>query len=113
MCGRYTTTASRQVIADHFGVTVPLDEGTHRYNVAPSEQVLVVASAKGEREAELMRWGLVPPWSKDLRSSYKMINARVETAASSPAYRALLPKASRRALQIADGYYEYLPWRVI
>jgi putative SOS response-associated peptidase YedK len=108
MCGRYTTTASRQAIADYFGVPVPRDEGTQRYNVAPSEQVLVIASPRGEREAELMRWGLVPPWSKDLKSSYKMINARLETAATSPAYRALLPKASRRALQVADGYYEWL-----
>ena len=108
MCGRYTTTASRETIATQLGVAVARDEGTHRYNVAPSEEVLVIASPKGEPQAELMRWGLVPPWSKDLKSSYKMINARMETAASSPAYRALLPKASRRALQVADGYFEWL-----
>jgi putative SOS response-associated peptidase YedK len=52
--------------------------------------------------------GLVAPWAKDLQNSYKMINARVETVATSPAYRALIPKSSRRALQVADGYYEWL-----
>jgi putative SOS response-associated peptidase YedK len=108
MCGRYTVTANPATIAAQLGVGVSSAEGTDRFNVAPTEQVLVVASPKGEPEAELMRWGLVPPWSKDLKSSYKMINARMETAATNPAYRALLPKASRRGLQVADGYYEWL-----
>jgi putative SOS response-associated peptidase YedK len=108
MCGRYTLTADPATIAAQLGVAVRSAEGTHRFNVAPTEQVLAVASPKGEPTAELMRWGLVPPWSKDLKSSYKMINARMETAATSPAYRALLPKSSRRALQLADGYYEWL-----
>ncbi len=108
MCGRYTVTSSGATIAQQLGVPVSSAEGTHRFNVAPSEQVLVVASPHGEPEAELMRWGLVPPWSKDLKSSYRMINARMETAATNPAYRALLPKASRRGLQVADGYYEWL-----
>jgi putative SOS response-associated peptidase YedK len=108
MCGRYTTTASGDTIAAQLGISVPSAEGTHRYNVAPTEQVLAIASANGTPGAELMRWGLVPPWSKDLKSSYKMINARVETAATSAAYRSLLPKASRRALQVADGYFEWL-----
>src|SRR6202789_1287149 len=108
MCGRYTVTSNPATIAAQLGVNVPSVAGTDRFNVAPTEQVLVIASPKGEPEAELMRWGLVPPWSKDLKSSYKMINARMETAATNPAYRALLPKASRRGLQVADGYYEWL-----
>jgi putative SOS response-associated peptidase YedK len=108
MCGRYTVTSNPATIAAQLGVNVPSVEGTDRFNVAPTEQVLVIASPKGEPEAELMRWGLVPPWSKDLKSSYKMINARMETAATNAAYRALLPKSSRRGLQVADGYYEWL-----
>jgi putative SOS response-associated peptidase YedK len=108
MCGRYTVTANPATIAAQLGVSVASAEGTDRFNIAPTEQVLVVASPKGEREAELMRWGLVPSWAKDLKSSYKMINARMETAATNGAYRALLPKASRRGLQVADGYYEWL-----
>jgi len=83
-------------------------EGTGRFNVAPTEEVLAIVSPKGEALAKLLRWGLVPPWAKDLRSSAKMINARMETVTSKPAFRALVPKASRRALQLADGYFEWL-----
>jgi putative SOS response-associated peptidase YedK len=108
MCGRYSLGASPGAIADRFGLEANFPEATGRYNVAPTEQVLAVTERDGERHAELMRWGLVPPWSKDLKSSYKMINARVETAAENAAYRKLVPRASRRALQIADGYYEWL-----
>jgi putative SOS response-associated peptidase YedK len=109
MCGRYTLSARPETISSALNVPVEeIEGGTGRYNVAPSEQVLAVTEHDGQRKVELMRWGLVPPWSKDLKSSYKLINARVETAATSPAYRALAPKASRRALQIADGYYEWL-----
>jgi putative SOS response-associated peptidase YedK len=113
LCGRYTLTAKPGDIAAALAVSFSKTDGTGRYNIAPSEQVLAVTERDGVQRAELMRWGLVPPWAKDLKSSYKMINARVETAATSPAYRKLLPNASRRALQVADGYYEYLPQCVI
>jgi putative SOS response-associated peptidase YedK len=82
--------------------------GTGRFNIAPTEDVLAIVSPKGEAEARLLRWGLIPPWANDLRSAPKMINARMETVASKPAFRGLIPKASRRALQLADGYYEWL-----
>lgn len=108
MCGRYTLTAKPAAISAVLDVAIAEPDGTGRYNVAPSEQVLAVTERHGQHAAELMRWGLVPPWAKDLKASYKMINARVEGATTSSAYRALVPKASRRALQIADGYYEWL-----
>jgi putative SOS response-associated peptidase YedK len=108
MCGRYTLTARPGDFSAAFGLALQTSEATERYNIAPTEQVLAVAAPKGEPEAELMRWGLVPSWSKDLKSSARMINARMETVATKPAYRDLIPKASRRALQIADGYYEWL-----
>ena len=52
-----------------------------------------------------MRWGLVPHWAKDPRVGYRMINARAETVATKPAYRAAL--RYRRCLVPADGYYEW------
>src|ERR1019366_6616977 len=58
--------------------------------------------------ARMLRWGLVPHWAKDLKVGAKMINARMETVATKPAFRDLIPKSSRRALQIADGYFEWL-----
>jgi putative SOS response-associated peptidase YedK len=54
-----------------------------------------------------MRWGLVPSWATEIKGPL-MINARLETVAEKPAYRRLIPRAQRRALQIADGYYEWL-----
>ena len=108
MCGRYTNTAGVQELNDRFRVPISDATGTRRYNIAPTEEVLAIVARDGEREARLLRWGLIPPWATDTKGSYKLINARMETAASSPAFRRLLPTASRRALQVADGYFEWL-----
>ncbi len=108
MCGRYTNSAGVEEINEHFGVPMPSPLGTGRFNIAPTEDVLAIVAPDGEPEARLLRWGLIPWWSKDLKSGSKMINARVETVASKPAYRELIASSSRRALQLADGYYEWL-----
>jgi putative SOS response-associated peptidase YedK len=108
MCGRYTNTAGPEELNDRFKVPIESDAGTRRFNVAPTEEVLAIVAPKGAPQARLLRWGLVPTWAKDVKSSAKMINARMETVATTPAYRNLIPKGSRRALQIADGYFEWL-----
>jgi putative SOS response-associated peptidase YedK len=107
MCGRYTNTAGPEELNERFHVPIESAEGTRRYNVAPTEQVLTIVAAKGEREAELMRWGLVPSWATEIKPPL-MINARIETVTEKPAYRRLIGRGERRALQIADGYYEWL-----
>ena len=107
MCGRYTNTAGVQELNDRFRVPITQQTGTRRYNIAPTEDVLAIVSRDGEPQARVLRWGLLP-WARDLKGASKMINARVETAARSPAYRRLIPRASRRALQLADGYFEWL-----
>jgi putative SOS response-associated peptidase YedK len=89
-------------------VPIAGDAGTRRYNIAPTEEVLAIVAPKGVPEARMLRWGLVPPWAHDLKGAAKMINARMETVATTPAYRGLIPKGSRRALQLADGYFEWL-----
>ena len=78
-----------------------LQRGAHRRGLA-------IVAPRGEPQARLLRWGLIPPWAKDVKGAYKMINARIETVTSTPAYRELIPRGSRRALQIADGYFEWL-----
>lgn len=108
MCGRYTNTAGVEELNDRFRVPIPGAAGTHRFNIAPTEEVLAIVSPKGEPQARLLRWGLVPAWARELKSTPLMINARMETVASSPAYRNLVPRGSRRALQLADGYFEWL-----
>jgi putative SOS response-associated peptidase YedK len=108
MCGRYTNTAGPEELSKRLEVPISDERGTHRFNVAPTQEVLAIVAPEGQPEARLVRWGLVPPWAKDLKAGYKMINARLETVASKPSYRSLLPKSSRRALQVADGYIEWL-----
>ncbi|HWJ42604.1 MAG TPA: SOS response-associated peptidase [Solirubrobacterales bacterium] len=89
--------------------------GLGRFNVAPTQEVLVVRAspepeeaAKGEREARLMRWGLVPVWSKDLKVGYRMINAKRENLLKSRAYAPLVGKFRHRCLIVADGFYEWM-----
>jgi putative SOS response-associated peptidase YedK len=107
MCGRYTLTRGPEELDDRFRAPTAGIEGTGRYNIAPTEQVLVIAAPNGEPRAEAMRWGLVPSWATKIEGPL-MINARLETVASKPAYRRLIPRGQRRALQVADGWYEWL-----
>src|SRR5258708_437413 len=107
MCGRYTNTAGPEELNDRFHVPIDSAEGTGRFNIAPTEQVLAIAAPKGEPQAEPMRWGLMPSWATAIKPPL-MINARIETITTKPAYRRLIPRGERRALQIADGYYEWL-----
>jgi putative SOS response-associated peptidase YedK len=108
VCGRYTNTAGPEELNDRFRVPVPDTAGTGRYNIAPTEEVLAIVAPKGQAQAQLLRWGLVPSWSHELKGSAKMINARMETVTSRPAYRRLIPRGERRALQLADGWFEWL-----
>ena len=110
MCGRYTTTAGPGELEARFGVAIPFSEGVRRFNIAPTEPVaaLVRRAPEAPVSARALRWGLVPSWSRDTKSAFKMINARSESAASRPAYRTLLASASGRTLLLADGFYEWL-----
>src|SRR3954447_10106058 len=106
MCGRYTITSSAQVIAEVFGVTEPFELAPH-YNVCPGQDVPVVRArhGDGDRTLGLLRWGLVPWFVKQPAPAARMINARAETAATSPAFREALRR--RRCLLPADGFYEW------
>lgn len=84
----------------------PSDEDRPRYNIAPTTRVPVITLADGKRSLELMRWGLVPSWAKDLKISYSTFNARADTVATKPAFRAAW-KAGRRCLIVTDGFYEW------
>jgi len=76
------------------------------YNVAPTKRIYTVLTHKDERELRLVRWGLVPSWAKDTSGGARMINARSETVAVKPSFRAAFGK--RRCLIPADGYYEWI-----
>ncbi|MEA2294490.1 MAG: hypothetical protein QOE86_2129, partial [Solirubrobacteraceae bacterium] len=80
MCGRYTlVNADHQQLAQRFGAMMPSSGGLERFNVAPTEDAVAVVNGKtGEREAQLLRWSLVPSYAKDLKGP-PMFNARSET----------------------------------
>ncbi len=106
MCGRYRLARKKEILAETFDVENEVD-WSPRYNVAPSQDVPVVRqdAARPARSLSLIRWGLIPSWSKDAKAGYKMINARAETVADMPAFRD--PFRSRRCLVPADGFYEW------
>jgi len=107
MCGRYVLASPGEVIAEHFRLSeVPVYPP--RYNIAPTMDALVVRETPaGEREAVMLRWGLVPAWAKDPAIGSRMFNARAEGVADKPAFRAAFRR--RRCLVPADGFYEWQP----
>jgi putative SOS response-associated peptidase YedK len=109
MCGRYTlTTGDHGQLAQRFGAMMPASGGTERYNVAPTEEAVAVVNGKtGEREAHLLRWGLVPTYAKDLKGP-PMFNARSETIATKAPFKSLVGSPRHRCLIVADGFYEWL-----
>jgi putative SOS response-associated peptidase YedK len=109
MCGRFTLTSNLDELQGRFGFLSEFTDSQFyehgpRYNIAPTQPVLTVTN-DGHKRAEVMRWGLVPFWAKDLKVGARMINAVGETAATKPAFRAAFKK--RRCLVMADGFYEW------
>jgi putative SOS response-associated peptidase YedK len=116
MCGRFTLRTPIGLLAEQFRVDI--DRAlSPRLNIAPTQQVAVVRelfdkqSGSGEsadgrqRRLDMLRWGLVPSWAKELKIGSSMINARAETVADKPAFRTAFRR--RRCLIPADGYYEW------
>lgn len=105
MCGRFAFYSPSEATAALFGVrgapAIP-----PRYNIAPTQEIAAVRiDAEGRREFALLRWGLVPFWAKDPSVGNRMINARAETVAEKPSYRAAY--RHRRCIVLADGFYEW------
>jgi putative SOS response-associated peptidase YedK len=107
MCGRFRLSRRKQIVEEHFSVSGE-EDWVPRYNIAPTQPVVVIRQNPKEpiRELSLMRWGLIPSWAKDSSAAARMINARSETAGTKPAFRDALK--SRRCLVPADGFYEWV-----
>ena len=107
MCGRYVSSLPPDQIRVVFGTTGALPNLPPNWNVAPTQDALVVRRHPdtGERHLNVLRWGLVPSWTKDLASAPKPINARSETAAGSGMFKGAL--AGRRCIVPADAFYEW------
>jgi putative SOS response-associated peptidase YedK len=105
VCGRYSLAKPVGAVRGRFAIGDALMFEPH-YNVAPGTEIVAVTTDReGVPRGELLRWGLVPRWAKDPAVGYKMINARAETLADRPAYRAPLQRF--RCLIPADGFYEW------
>ncbi len=105
MCGRFAFYSPGEATASLFGVAggFPVDA---RYNIAPTQDIAAIRLDEDRRrEIVLLRWGLVPFWAKDVTIGNRMINARAETVAEKPAYRAAY--LHRRCIVPADGFYEW------
>ena len=78
------------------------------WNIAPTQDIVTVTqdAALGGRSARLMKWGLIPSWSKEPKMQGATFNARSETVAEKPTFRGAW-KAGRRCLIIVDGFYEW------
>lgn len=108
MCGRFTLRAPASVVAEAFGL-LEVPSLAPRYNIAPTQPAPVVRTPDqtdpASREFVWLRWGLIPSWASDPSIGNRMINARCESVAEKPAYRA--PFRRRRCLIVADGFYEW------
>jgi putative SOS response-associated peptidase YedK len=108
VCNRYRLIHSKQYLTERFQASDDSGMEDHpRYNIAPTQQVLIVRKEQGEKVRHLttMRWGLIPFWAKDMSIGNKTLNARSETVTTTPAFRESILK--KRCLIPADGFYEW------
>ena len=106
MCGRFALLATGSEIAETFALT-ETPQLAPRYNIAPTQPVAAIRlhPHSGQREWTHFHWGLIPSWAKEPNMGARMINARSETVAEKPAFRAAFKR--RRCLVPASGFYEW------
>ena len=109
MCGRFTLQTPEDQIRKAFNLQAGDLLGlSPRYNIAPSQNIPIIRDNEEGHELAMVKWGLIPHWSKEPKTKYSTINARLETVAEKPTYRT--PFKRQRCLIPADGFYE---WKVI
>jgi putative SOS response-associated peptidase YedK len=111
--GRYSITKRRKDVEREVASRLRVrlgggDEVYERFNVAPTQEVPAVVQDRHGRRSEVMRWGLVPRWARELNTGLSLINARAETLAASRAFGGLVERSSHRCLVLADGFYEWI-----
>ncbi|MHA7851289.1 SOS response-associated peptidase [Roseovarius sp.] len=119
MCGRFALTLPNDAMARLFAAAPANDlPDTPDYNICPTSRVHSVTSGPEGRRLGSMRWGFIPHWYKTSTDGPLLINARSETIAEKPAFRAAC--RDRRCLIPASGFYEWtkdgdanrLPWYI-
>ncbi|OEH85580.1 hypothetical protein BHU72_01920 [Desulfuribacillus stibiiarsenatis] len=118
MCGRFVLTTEEFItLATRFMIENTLNDYAPSYNIAPTQNALVIISQDGKNIASSFKWGLIPQWAKDMSMGAKMINARAETIDEKPSYKKVF--FSRRCLVPTSGFYEWrtegkskIPYRI-
>jgi putative SOS response-associated peptidase YedK len=105
MCGRFALISDGSLIAGVFRLKAIPSLAGPQFNIAPGQRIAAILNL-ADPALEFLRWGLVPSWAKDPKIGYRMINARAETVAEKPAFRAAL--RHRRCLIPADGFFEWM-----
>ena len=106
MCGRYAfTNTDGKKLKERFKLTKAPQDLKARYNIAPSQKIAVILEQEGKRVLDQRKWGLVPFWAKDPKIGNRMINARAETLAEKPSFKAALTR--RRCIIPTNGFYEW------
>lgn len=105
MCGRFTQTFTEREVHAVLDLNGPAVELRPRYNLGPGRYAAVVRGAVGGRHLSMLRWGLIPAWAEKPGIGRRLVNARAETAAGKPSFRAAF--ARRRCIVPASGFYEW------
>ncbi|MEJ0015623.1 MAG: SOS response-associated peptidase [Acetobacteraceae bacterium] len=107
MCGRYASFLPAEALARLFQTVNPLPNIPPSWNVAPTQDAMVIRRhpQTGERHLDLLKWGLLPSWTKEPEKAKRPINARAETVATSGLFRGAF--AARRCIVPADAFYEW------
>ena len=105
MCGRFSQQRPASELAEIFAAEPLGDDPGPRYNVAPTDEALVVVQRGEQRAITAYRWGLIPHWADAAKVGSRMFNARAETLTDSPAFRDAFRR--KRCLVPVDGFYEW------
>lgn len=104
MCGRYALNSELFEVQHAFKIGAQ-SNWAQRFNITPTQPALIVTRNGQDRAGNLVRWGFIPSWAKDPAAMSLIINARSETLAEKPSFRAAY--SHRRCLIPATGFYEW------
>ena len=110
MCGRFTITVTmdelRDYLSEYYDIQdVKSDFEVPRYNVAPGQEVISIINDGSKNRVGLLKWGFIPPFTKDEKNSYSTINAKAETLHEKPSFKGSFEH--KRCIILADGFYEW------
>ena len=109
MCGRYVRKTGAQEIAQAFSAVAISAELSLNFNISPTSDVYVLRGVDGQVRLDVMSWGLVPVWAKDVSRAASLINARSESVAEKPSFRNLISR--HRCVMPMNAYYEWKPMK--